>query len=525
MGRRGRSREEANHPDREDTTGVRVIFLSSDDEEANEDLTLEIVNKSRLRELKRKRAEDNERSRSFFEGLSGSSAGEIVTVPSGNEDGGMERGTAHAEEEVKKTRKKRLKKKKSKGVEEEAITEQPEVSAVEVDSAGTGDSVIEVVDEASNNVVLRKLLRGPRYFDSVSGSWETCYNCGEEGHMAANCKEERRQRPCFVCGTFGHIAKHCLQGQDCFICKRKGHHAKDCQHKRENNSQEPVICLRCGDFGHDMASCRNSYATGDIKEIQCYICKKYGHLCCVDYAEDGPSQISCYNCAEPGHAGQGCARQRGENNTSTPSTLCYKCGQEGHFARGCTKHLKSSNRKRESSAPAKVKKVSKSFGKFNGEPVTSVKRSTDKKDKDSKVSKSVPKNYGRMRRKESPYFDRSTKPVKSKVKGGWIVDDTVHPPKRTHITNGWPSSPYTPSGRSNQNYSSSAGGYSCPRTPSQMTYNVHSASSGGRYSSPYTPHQRYNNYYPETPNSRGFTGGHHHGFSASRFGNSYDYYR
>ncbi|KAK8968896.1 hypothetical protein KSP40_PGU003296 [Platanthera guangdongensis] len=502
MGRRGRSREEPSQSDREDAAGVEVISISSDDEEANEDLTLEIVNKSMLRELKRKRAEDKARSRSFFEGLSASSAGEIVSVPSGKSAGAMEGDAAHAEEEVKKKRKKRLKKKKSKEVEEDAITEQPEAPAVEVDSAGTGDSVIEVVDEASNNLVLRKLLRGPRYFDSVHGSWESCYNCGEEGHVAANCKEERRQRPCFVCGTFGHTAKHCMQGQDCFICKRKGHHAKDCPHKHENNSQEPVICLRCGYFGHDMASCRNNYATGDIKEIQCYICKKYGHLCCVDYPDDGPNQISCYNCAEPGHAGQGCAKQRGENNTSTPSTLCYRCGEEGHFARGCTKHPKSSNRKRESSTP----------------------RSKDKKDKDSKVSKSLPKNFGRMHRKGSPYFDRSTKPVKSKVKGGWIVDDMVNPPKRTHITNDW-SSPYTPLGRCNQNYSSpSTGRYSCPHTPSRRTFNVHPASSGGRYSSPYTPHQRYN-YYPETPNSRGFTGAHHHGFSATRFGNSYEYYR
>lgn len=53
--------------------------------------------------------------------------------------------------------------------------------------------------------------RGPRYFYHWENNVGACFNCGEEGHTAANCTMEKRQRPCFVCGLFGHNGKHCLQ--------------------------------------------------------------------------------------------------------------------------------------------------------------------------------------------------------------------------------------------------------------------------------------------------------------------------
>lgn len=53
--------------------------------------------------------------------------------------------------------------------------------------------------------------RGVRYFDPGGNNWETCFNCGEEGHIAANCTMEKRQKPCFYCGLFGHNSKQCLQ--------------------------------------------------------------------------------------------------------------------------------------------------------------------------------------------------------------------------------------------------------------------------------------------------------------------------
>ncbi|TKY45855.1 Cellular nucleic acid-binding protein like [Spatholobus suberectus] len=31
-----------------------------------------------------------------------------------------------------------------------------------------------------------------------------------------------------------------------------------------------------------MFSCRNDYSVDDLKEVQCYVCKRLGHLCCVN---------------------------------------------------------------------------------------------------------------------------------------------------------------------------------------------------------------------------------------------------
>jgi len=40
-----------------------------------------------------------------------------------------------------------------------------------------------------------------------------------------------------------------------------------------------------------------------IQEIQCYICKSFGHLCCVTSGDDSLRQVSCYRCGELGHSG------------------------------------------------------------------------------------------------------------------------------------------------------------------------------------------------------------------------------
>lgn len=39
------------------------------------------------------------------------------------------------------------------------------------------------------------------------------------------------------------------------------------------------------------------------QEIQCYICKNFGHLCCVNFVDTSASEVSCYRCGQLGHTG------------------------------------------------------------------------------------------------------------------------------------------------------------------------------------------------------------------------------
>ncbi|KAH9322831.1 hypothetical protein KI387_017470 [Taxus chinensis] len=200
--------------------------------------------------------------------------------------------------------------------------------------AGTESKVVE-------NTVMRKLLRGPRYFDPPGEQGQLCYHCGESGHIAVNCTVERRKKPCYVCGIVGHGARACLQATECYICKKVGHIARNCTEHRvkgDKNSHIFAICLQCGDMGHDMTSCQNGYDPEDLKQIQCYVCKSFGHLCCIDVMDDCTREDSCYNCGEKGHTGLGCAKERRRNGSEGPAKTCFKCGEEGHFARGCRRN-------------------------------------------------------------------------------------------------------------------------------------------------------------------------------------------
>ncbi|KAJ6827114.1 protein AIR1 [Iris pallida] len=296
------------------------ISSSSDEEEANKDLSLAIVEKARKLESGRKRP----------------GAGDLIVIPSdSSEDVDLVMNSTEEVREEKKRKKRKLRVKKKKPKYEKKDGEDEKEKEGSGEPLGTTDPAVTKVDGESDNVILRKLLRGPRYFDPGEGNLDACFNCGEEGHMAVYCREEKRKKPCFVCGMFGHYAKRCTQGQDCYICRRRGHIAKKCPDKQSLTSSVSIICLRCGDLGHDMLSCNNDYPHEDLKGIQCYICKDYGHLCCVDIIVSSAREASCYNCAQSGHNGLGCAKQHGETNE-----LCYKCGEEGHFARGCTKYAK-----------------------------------------------------------------------------------------------------------------------------------------------------------------------------------------
>ncbi|XP_010247154.1 PREDICTED: zinc finger CCHC domain-containing protein 7-like [Nelumbo nucifera] len=507
MGKREKMKGKLEEEEEEARKASVILLSSSDDEEANKDLSLEIVNRARMREAKRKREEDSSEIAGTSEvrsaiviNLSSSSSEEEVGGRCGAGDVG-EAPTAVVVEVKKKKKKKKKKINKLEAeertvgylkegdqvemvqavetvesVETEAVTDKP-VEAGEVDISDNIELRKEEAGavEISDNIVLRKLLRGPRYFDPQEGSFDKCYNCGEEGHTAASCTSKKRKKPCFVCGSFEHGAKRCKQGLECFICKRKGHRAKDCPEKDQRGSQNSKICLRCGDIGHDMYSCRNDYAPDDLKEIQCYVCKNFGHLCCVGM-DCTAREVSCYNCGQSGHTGLGCAKSRGETSGTGSPTLCYKCGEEGHIARGCTKFTKFGQRMDELLTPTRKKFSNKSRNGF----------------------RSAPHDLGKAHKKKNVvrYEERVvTTAVKSKWRGGWITDDPGDLLNVKGKANGWRS----------------------PATPAKKDHKISTLTADGHFSN--SRSRKKSKLLYGTPGSHGSVDTYQHRFSASRFGN------
>ncbi|EOY10094.1 PREDICTED: protein AIR1 [Theobroma cacao] len=469
---------------------------SSDDEEANEDLSLKIVEKALLV----KAAKLNERN----DAVSGDR--DVLSVvdltSSSSEEGEADvAGTSGVAEEadfdLKVNKTVTIKKKKKTKSEKVIITEDGDkaemiekAETVEEAEMAKAAETIESVDpntvDISDNIVLRKLLRGPRYFDPPDSSWQTCFNCGEEGHMAVNCTSaSKRKKPCFVCGSLDHGARQCSKAQDCFICKKSGHRAKDCPDKHKSGSKNGKICLRCGDSGHDMFSCWKDYSHGDLKEIQCYICKNFGHLCCVNFVDTSASEVSCYRCGQLGHTGLSCGKSRGDTKETTDNaspSICYKCGEGGHFARECPNGTVSSSSCYKCGEGGHfARECTAKAGRRNHISSTPNVRPR-KENKELLGYNSAPHDQGkRPKRKKLQYEEKGfSVPRKVKQRGGWVAEDPGDFSHRKSKRNHWNS----------------------PSTPSNEGHKKSSLTSGSRMSGSQSSKQK---------NS--------HRFSASRFGN------
>ncbi|XP_050870615.1 cold shock protein 1 isoform X2 [Lathyrus oleraceus] len=283
------------------STPSLVFSSDDDDDEANQDLSLRIVEKA-LRAREAKLATNDAVLNGVDSSLvSPSQQSEFKVMQSDGVLDGSSGITAWEMMEEKKTTKLMV----DSGFSSVIVAADQEVEEI-IKTTENRESVdLEASSgQIGDNVVLRKLLRGPRYFDPPDSSWGACYNCGEEGHAAVNCTEAKRMKPCYVCGGLGHVAKQCTK-TNCYICKKGGHRAKDCpeKHMSARVPKSLTVCLKCGNSGHDMFSCRNDYSPDDLKEIQCYLCKTFGHLCCVNTADAILGEISCYKCGQMGHTG------------------------------------------------------------------------------------------------------------------------------------------------------------------------------------------------------------------------------
>ncbi|KAL6005122.1 hypothetical protein ACLOJK_005683 [Asimina triloba] len=455
-----------------------ICLSSSDDEEANKDLSLEIVERAQQRKSKRQKGSDAEEAAERSSAvaavinLSSSSSDELELVEGGAEP--------VMEEVVKKKKKRRSKKNKTKrklevDLEKEgepsetATTAETEATVMFgnadkteeflmidevacVGPTGSSDNVIratklfegvETVKKEANgvsdNAVLRKLLRGPRYFDPPDSHWVTCYNCGKEGHSVVNCTAQKRKKPCFVCGKFGHDSKRCTQGYK--------------------------FCMRCGDSGHEMSSCGNDYVPDDLMAIQCYICKNFGHLCCAN-VDTGSREVCCYNCGQSGHVGTGCAKSNGETNAAVSPKLCYKCGEEGHFARGCSKSAKGAAWYYAYNVLVHV------GGSFQ------------------------PHHLGKPHKKNITFSDErnSMSSRRSKWRGGWVADHPGDLPGIHTTANGW--DPWTPVKKTWKVSPLAAGGHcSTSRSPFRKKHKIFRGGPGSPFSKKHSQHKQFGRAY------------------------------
>lgn len=155
----------------------------------------------------------------------------------------------------------------------------------------------------------RLSLESGRYFDENMSC--KCNNCGQVGHLAADCRNAALPTPCHLCAGSDHDPGDC-PNLICFRCGDFGHHSRLCTMDAVVRLSKPQLCLFCGSSRHDHIGCTSYEALGEAEQmvgafVRCMVCGAQGHAVCGPKAcsslGGGTSDLElfCPNCGDSGH--------------------------------------------------------------------------------------------------------------------------------------------------------------------------------------------------------------------------------
>ncbi|PFH60710.1 hypothetical protein XA68_10509 [Ophiocordyceps unilateralis] len=165
----------------------------------------------------------------------------------------------------------------------------------------------------------------------VNNGRSLCHNCGELGHVAKYCTQERVDKPegpkitCTNCGEDGHRLRDCPQPRvDRFACRncgKSGHKATDCE---EPANLDNVECRKCGETGHFSRDCPQAGPRG------CRNCGQEGHIAKDCDQPRNMDNVICRNCEKTGHVSRDCPEPKDWSKVQ-----CSNCQQYGHTKVRC----------------------------------------------------------------------------------------------------------------------------------------------------------------------------------------------